>query len=138
MSDKLHFNHCFVCGPENPSGLHIHFTLGDKKAWCQWTVLEDYVGYSNMLHGGIMSAIMDDLMGHATYSMNVDVVTAHLEMDYRSPAYVGDVLDCSAWVTEVGTGRSMKVEGEIYCGDRLIAQGKSVVVIGKRAEEDGA
>ena len=33
-------------------------------------------------HGGIMASIMDDLMAHALYYTDLDVVTAHLELDY--------------------------------------------------------
>ena len=64
------------------------------------------------------------------------MVTAHLEMDYKSPAYVGDELDCEAHVTEVGKGRSMRLEGIITCGDRLVAQSKSVMVIVDHFGED--
>lgn len=136
MTEKIQFKNCFVCSRTNPVGLHADIDEGDKKAWCKWTVKEEYVGYTNVLHGGILSAIMDDLMAHATYSLGVEVVTAHLEMDYKSPAYVGDELDCEAHVTEVGKGRSMRLEGTITCGDRLVAQSKSVMVIVDHFGED--
>ena len=83
-----------------------------------------------------MASIMDDLMAHATYSLGIEVVTAHLEMDYKSPAYIGDELDCEAHVADVGKGRSMRLEGTIYCGDRLVAQARSVMVIVAHFGED--
>ena len=39
-------------------------------------------------------------------------------------------------MTEVGKGRSMRLEGTITCGDRLVAQSKSVMVIVDHFGED--
>lgn len=128
---KMQFDHCFVCGPYNPTGLHMNIEEGDQCASGSWIVTEAFVGYDNILHGGVMASIMDDMMAHATYSMNVDVVTAHLEMDYRAPVHVGDEIFCEAHVTERGKGKSIRLEGTIRRGDTLAAEAKSVMVIVK-------
>ena len=55
---------CFGCGSENPVGLHLDIESGGGLAASEWTVTENYVGWDNMLHGGILSLIADEVMGH--------------------------------------------------------------------------
>ena len=86
---RMESDNCFVCGSLNPIGLHLDITEGEGWARALWTVEKPYVGYEGMLHGGIMASIMDDLMAHALYYTDLDVVTAHLELDYKAPVHVG-------------------------------------------------
>ena len=48
-------NNCFVCGPDNPIGLKIKFTIDDDEV-CRgrFTPKENHVGYQNTTHGGII------------------------------------------------------------------------------------
>ena len=89
---RMESDNCFVCGSLNPIGLHLDITEGEGWARALWTVEKPYVGYEGMLHGGIMASIMDDLMAHALYYTDLDVVTAHLELDYKVPVHVGERL----------------------------------------------
>ena len=52
-------------------------------------------------------------MAHALYYTDLDVVTAHLELDYKVPVHVGERIECEAQVTEFGTGRSIRAQGTI-------------------------
>ena len=94
MGERLEFEHCFVCGPKNPVGLHLDIHREDKRTWCRWKV-----------------------------------ATAHMEIDFRTPAYAGDLLDCEGHVTEMGQGRAVRLEGTIRRGDTVIVQARSVMVI---------
>ena len=95
---RMESDNCFVCGSLNPIGLHLDITEGEGWARALWTVEKPYVGYEGMLHGGIMASIMDDLMAHALYYTDLDVVTAHLELDYKVPVHVGERIECEAQV----------------------------------------
>lgn len=122
---------CFVCGTLNPAGLHMEIHEGEGWAKGSWKIEPEFIGYDSILHGGIMASIMDDMMAHAIYCKDVDVVTAHLEMDYRAPAYVGETIDCEARIVEMGKGRSIRTEGIIRRGDTVIAEAKGVMVVVK-------
>ena len=87
---KPQFNECFICGSDNPIGLHLNILSGEDTAVCDWVAMKEYEGYAGMLHGGILAAIMDDMMAHALYSRNIAIVTAHLGVDYKSTVYTGD------------------------------------------------
>lgn len=126
---RMESDNCFICGTQNPIGLHLTITEGEGWARASWTVEGPYVGYEGVMHGGIMASIMDDLMAHALCYTDLDVVTAHLEMDYRTPAHVGDTIQCEARVTDFGKRRSIRTEGTIKRGDTVIADARGVMVI---------
>lgn len=128
---RMESDQCFVCGPLNPAGLHMEIEEGEGWAKGSWKIQQAFVGYDTVLHGGIMASIMDDMMAHAIYCKDVDVVTAHLEMDYRAPAYVGETVQCEAHIVEMGSGRSIRTAGVIRRGDTVIAEAKGVMVIVK-------
>ena len=127
----------FVWGKDNPAGLHLDIVHGDGWAETHWKATGNYVGYDNIIHGGIMATILDDMMGPPAIYMNVQVVTAHLEMDYRTPAHVGDELDFRTWIVEYGGRKSIKMAGQVKRGDTVIAEAKSVmVIVGSWDEEE--
>ena len=128
---RMESDNCFVCGSLNPIGLHLDITEGEGWARALWTVEKPYVGYEGMLHGGIMASIMDDLMAHALYYTDLDVVTAHLELDYKAPVHVGERIECEAQVTEFGTGRSIRAQGTIKREGAVAARAKGVMVMVK-------
>ena len=43
---------CFVCGKNNPSGLHLDFTWdeGERSMEVEWLVSGVYQGYDGILH----------------------------------------------------------------------------------------
>lgn len=55
-------NKCFGCGPENPYGLNMFF-FTDEKALYSWvTISEHACGWENVVHGGILSTLLDEIM----------------------------------------------------------------------------
>ncbi len=121
--------HDFVWGKENPRGLHLNIEWGDGWARTHWKATEDYVSWENVIHGGILATILDDMMGPPARHLKVKVVTAHLEVDYRTPAHVGDELDFETWLVEYGGRKSMKMAGRVMRGDTVVAEAKTVMVI---------
>jgi hypothetical protein len=53
---------CFVCGERNPEGLHVDFYLEDDKAIGEFVALKKYQGYKDIIHGGIISTLLDEAM----------------------------------------------------------------------------
>ncbi len=77
---------CFVCGVENPFGLHLHFTYtGPGEVTSEYTVPERYQGYPGVVHGGIVTAMLDEVASRS--HMGIDpprfMYTARLEVRFR-------------------------------------------------------
>jgi acyl-coenzyme A thioesterase PaaI-like protein len=83
--------HCFVCGLESKVGLKLTFyDAGPDRAEAGYTVPEEYQGYPGLVHGGIMAAMLDEVIGRAAMSGDPDhfTLTARLSLRYRKPVPV--------------------------------------------------
>jgi uncharacterized protein (TIGR00369 family) len=116
-------HNCFACGETNPIGMRLHIELGDGMARTTWVVGEDYVGWSDKAHGGIIATLLDEVMAWAPSSFDSWAVTAEMSVRYRSPATPGEELRAEARVVE-RRRRIYEVRGEVRGGDgRLVAEG---------------
>lgn len=90
---------CFACGPDNPIGLAIRFTLDeDGRCHGRFTPGENHVGYENTVHGGIIYAALDDVMANALYLDGRKAHTARCEIRYRAPLAVGETIALAGWI----------------------------------------
>jgi acyl-coenzyme A thioesterase PaaI-like protein len=99
---------CFVCGVENPVGLHLKFyQTSSNEVTANLTVPEYYQGYPGILHGGIAAALLDEAAGRALMGSFPPrfMFTAKLEVKYRQQVPIGKPL--------ILVGRSMKERGRI-------------------------
>ncbi len=129
MGDRF-VDRCFVCGGENEAGLQISIVSGDGGARSEFQPDARWEGYPGVVHGGILSALLDDLMFHAIYAViRQPVVTALMEVRFRHPAYIGSRLYCEGRAGKRRHGL-MEAEGEIRDQDgRLIATARSKFMI---------
>ncbi len=80
------FPHCFVCGIDNPKGLHINFSLAENSAKAIFIADETHLGYENAVHGGIISALLDEAIIWACYASTREFgVTAELNVRFKKP-----------------------------------------------------
>jgi uncharacterized protein (TIGR00369 family) len=116
-------HHCFACGSSNPIGMRLHIELGEGTAATSWRVGEDFVGWSDMVHGGIVATLLDEVMAWACSSFDAWAVTAEMSIRYRSPASPGEELRAAARVAR-RRRRIYDVEGSVTAADgRVIAEG---------------
>jgi len=111
--------HCFVCGIENPYGLHLKFYTSEPgEVVAEITVPENFQGYPGMVHGGVIAAMLDEVAGRT--HMRGDpvrfMVTAQLNIRYRKPVPIGQPLRLLGHAGEI-RGRIAKASGEIYGPD---------------------
>jgi len=90
---------CFGCGANNPCGIKLRFDWDGKKAISSFTPTEYHQGWQNIIHGGILTTLLDEAMAYAAYFDNVAGVTATMEIKFRRPVRVGQNLMITAWVT---------------------------------------
>jgi len=82
-------HHCFVCGELNPAGLKLKFTQEGEKVCTTFLPPEIYQGYPGILHGGITSTILDEVMSHVLHSQGLAGLTARLEIRFRQSIPIG-------------------------------------------------
>lgn len=114
---------CFACGPDNPIGLKILFTLDDLgHCHASFTASDNHVGYENTVHGGIIYAALDDVMANCLYLNQRKAHTARCEIRYRQPLEVGQTVILSGWIeNERRRLISLKAEARLADDNQLIA-----------------
>jgi len=79
-----------VCSPDNPVGLQLRPQLrpdGSVEATFPCTVT--FQGYTGLLHGGVIAALLDGIMTHCLFAHDISAVTAEIKVRFRSPVTIG-------------------------------------------------
>lgn len=84
---KLPRNTCFVCGPDNPDGMRLTFTLDEERNTfiCYFNLGDRYTGPPGHCHGGIIASILDDAMGKVNKLRHVIALTKEMTVEYLKP-----------------------------------------------------
>ena len=124
--------HCFICGLENPVGLHLHiYEVEPGVIESKYIAPDHFQGYPGVLHGGIVAAIIDEISGRAHMGSDLNnprfMFTGKMEVKYRRNVPIGKKLKI--------IGRAGKVKGKIaesWAGiydaetDELLAEGTAM------------
>jgi acyl-coenzyme A thioesterase PaaI-like protein len=103
---------CFVCGQQHPKGLRIRFFADAEEGVHAWfDPRPDQTGYEDVVHGGVVSALMDELTGW-TVSLNNRLMsfTAELTIRFLKPVSLGRRYLASARAGQ-GRGRLWEADG---------------------------
>ena len=88
---KLPGYNCFGCSPGNPSGLQMTFTEEGEEIVSRWDPKIHFQGYHNVLHGGIQSAMMDEIASWTVYTKAKRAgVTSRMNVRYYKPVRVDE------------------------------------------------
>jgi uncharacterized protein (TIGR00369 family) len=108
------YDACYVCGQENPVGLHIRFfSQPDQSVSAVFELAKEYAGYEAVVHGGVISAFLDELTGWAV-SLRNDLLayTAELTVRFLAPVRPRKRHIGSARILR-GRGRLWEAEGSL-------------------------
>lgn len=84
--------YCFVCGKNNNSGLKLKFDLQADRLKTEFIPEKIHQGFANIVHGGIIATVLDEVMLNLLFKKNILAVTAQLEVRFRKAANVGEKL----------------------------------------------
>jgi acyl-coenzyme A thioesterase PaaI-like protein len=90
-------SHCYVCGPENPVGLHVTFVRdGDSGCRADYVARPEHAGWPGILHGGLLFTLMDEALAYSLRFAGLYGVTGRAEARFREPVTVGTPLVITA------------------------------------------
>lgn len=124
-------SYCFACGKNNPIGLKLEFKMQDGKYTTMKTLPKEYQGYDGIAHGGILTTMLDEAMAsYLNKELGQQAVTARLDVRYRKPAPIGEMLTLSSW-EESRKGNFVSMKAEIALPDGTVAaeaNGKMAII----------
>ena len=92
---------CVVCSPDHPHGLKLHFALNEQgEAVAEFACHPDLQGYPGLMHGGVISMLLDGAMTNCLFLHGHEAVTAQLEVRFRHPVILKSPAHVRAWITE--------------------------------------
>lgn len=131
LKDKLTDDrYCFACGALNPVGLHMEVSFLEDKATSKLALRREFQGWNDIVHGGIVATILDEIMAHAVMHYVGNSVTTSLQITYRAPLRVGQEIHAVGYVAEQKS-RGAVAKGEIrrVNDGKVIAAGQSRFVL---------
>lgn len=137
MEEISKYSGCFVCGDQNQIGLKAKFLWDGQKAVCEITADEQFCGYKDIFHGGIVATLLDEIMIKALLAEGLFVVTAEMTIRFKRPVKTGERLRFEGWKLSQ-RGSLYITEGRAVNQDGLViaeASGKYIKPRGELAAQ---
>jgi len=93
------YSNCFVCGNNNEYGLKVDFFYNKGVSRAEYLAEERFQGYKDIMHGGIISALLDEVMIKAVIAKGILVVTAEIQVKFIKPVRIGEKLFLEGKIT---------------------------------------
>lgn len=125
-------NYCFVCGTQNPVGLKLNFHYDEKndEMVSNTDFPRHFQGWQGVLHGGLISTVLDEIMIKAAAQKGLKCVTAELNIKFKKPALLKKEFTIKGKVNEIRR-RIVLTEGSVKDSDGTTiaaANGKFITI----------
>ena len=116
-----------MIGFYNPLAPPVDLEVDGHEVRGRATLGSAYEGPPGCVHGGIVAALFDELLGVANITSGVGAMTGTLTIRYRSPTPLHTPLDFAARVDRID-GRKVFTSGTIRAGERLCAEAEGIFI----------
>jgi len=125
-------NYCFVCGTQNPVGLKLnfHYDEENQEMVANTTFPLHFQGWQGVLHGGLISTVLDEIMIKAIAHKGLKCVTAELNTRFKKPALLKNHFTIKGKFIQMNR-RVITAQGSILDSDNTTiatANGKFITV----------
>jgi len=131
---------CFACGKANPLGLKLDFEFeGDECITHFITVQPEHQGYRDLLHGGIMATLLDEVMAWIIIHKGFLAVTAKLTVNLKQPVPVRERITIKGRISKMRLGgRSIETEAAAYLPDGTLAAEATGLSMNQPGEDEAS
>ena len=128
MTIPISDNYCFVCGKDNPRGfkIEVRYLEDQLAAETELSLPREFQGWADVIHGGILSTLLDEMMAHAVWHFAGPGLTLSMEVRFHAPLKPGEPILVRGVLHTLNGSRRL-AEGEILrlADGTRIASGKS-------------
>lgn len=108
---------CFACAPDNPRGLRLHFVQNERgQSTAEWTPDKTLEGFAGIIHGGILTTVLDESMAKAILAAGLDALTAELRVRLRQHVAPGQPIRVRGWIASQNR-RMIQTEAVLEASD---------------------
>jgi len=122
---------CFGCSPTSAEGLHMTFQLDRERrsVVSRYMVPEHLCGWANIVHGGIVTTLLDEVMGWAALViLRKPLLSKSISVDFLKPVLTGSEIRVEGSVLEVRSEKEAVMQGAISDTDgQQCARSSSVI-----------
>lgn len=121
---------CFCCGPRNPIGLKLKFEeTPEGRTRTVWTPRQEHQGFKDIVHGGLVATVLDEVMIRMLYHRGIPAVTGTMETKLLKPLRAGRDYRFEAWLVK-DRGRALLTEAEAVdvASEERVACGKATCI----------
>jgi acyl-coenzyme A thioesterase PaaI-like protein len=93
-------HNCFACGTLNLDGLGIVHHVEPGRSWTELTLDRRFEGWEGIVHGGIVSTILDEVMAWSLVDADSWGLTARLTVEFKRPVPLGRPIHAEGWITQ--------------------------------------
>ena len=88
-------------GRDNPIGLKLAFRWDGKTASAEFTPGVYHQGWPDIVHGGLILALLDEAAGSAVSFCHLNCMSARVQIELNYPAKINEPLTVTASVREI-------------------------------------
>jgi len=121
------FSDSIVAGAANPMGLAAQLWRDGDVACVRVTLGKAFEGAPGRAHGGVIAALLDEVMGLMNVIHGAMAFTAQLDITYVAPTPVGEPIIARAWLAR-RDNRKQFVEATLHADDVLVASAKALFI----------
>lgn len=126
---------CFACGSQNPHGLQMaDFDFDGETYTARWRPSKFHQGWADILHGGIVAAVLDEVMTRLVWVQGYPVATVEMTVRYHQQTPLDQELTARA--RQVSAKRRLfEVESELLLPDGTVTATATAKLLMPRDEQ---
>ena len=113
---RLRPHACFACGELNLQGLQLQLHYEAGTCWVETELDPRFNGWEGIVHGGIVCAILDEVMAWSLIEADCLGLTARLAVEFKRPIRVGQRVRGEGRLVD-RRRRVLRTEGQIIDAD---------------------
>ncbi|MCF7791739.1 MAG: PaaI family thioesterase [Victivallales bacterium] len=108
-------SHYIPCGVDCFDGMEMRFYTDEKSIFSDFIIPASKHGWDNLVHGGMTSTILDEVMAWAAVYFTAQLVfTKTMTIDYLNPIHVETQIRAKSWIETIRNPREAVMSSDIY------------------------
>jgi acyl-coenzyme A thioesterase PaaI-like protein len=128
IGERQVFSDSVVSGATNPMGFAAQLWREGEVACMRVTFGKAFEGAPGRAHGGVVAALLDEVMGLMNVIHGAMAFTGQLDITYHAPTPIGEPVLARAWLAR-SDDRKRFVEATLYAEDVLVASAKALFIV---------